>query len=677
MTAEFSDDPVSRAASSHQSEAGQTPAFSLGGAARQRAALAERQRAFHALNRLGFGPKPDDVRTVMEKGVMTWITEQLHPEGIDDSALDAHLAPYLTTRMSPERLAHEFPSDDIIRDIIARKRPMPSDPAQRLIYSVSLARIEQQNVRSAAMNSTMNSNSMAGNSMNASPMAGGAMGGSTAMPDRAATTSVPSQQLLLEQQIQSRAIADGLLALPKEQRFARLHAIPPERLVNFPNRLRPDQRDRLYADCSPREREIFRALGYPAGLVAGELQQAKLVRAVYSERQLLEVMTDFWTNHFSVYQYKDQCTHYTTAYERDAIRPHALGKFYDLLVATAQSPAMLIYLDNCVSTGPHSRALYKNGESGLNENYGRELMELQTLGVDGGYTQSDVIELAKILTGWTVERPDDGGGFVFDARQHEPGAKTFLGSTIQEAGVNEGLLALRMLARHPATARFISHCIAVRFVSDNPPETLLGRMADTFQRTDGDIREVLRVMFCSLEFWSPDVYRAKLKTPLDFVVSAVRASGATVIAPDALLQTLNRLGMAPYRMQTPAGYSMKARMWQNAGALLTRINFAIALAEGKLPGIPFDPNDLITASITNADGRNAETIAAEGHSSLDAAIALIEDGILHGELPHQQRRIIARQLTKPFVKKQIADSREDALRFAAALTLGSPEFQRR
>ena len=313
-------------------------------------------------------------------------------------------------------------------------------------------------------------------------------------------------------------------------------------------------------------------------------------------------MTDFWFNHFNVYQYKDRDPYYTTAYERDVIRPHAFGKFYDLLLATAQSPAMLMYLDNWLSIGPHSQAAGKNGQSGLNENYGRELMELHTLGVDGGYTQSDVTELARVLTGWTIAQPDDGGQFQFDPRRHDPGIKTVLGQKIYEAGVDEGLRVLDMLAHQPATAHFISKSIATRFVSDDPPESLVDRMAATFQSTDGDIREVMRTMLRSPEFWSPKVYGAKFKTPLEFVVSAVRASGANVVAPDALVQNLTAMGMQPYGMAVPTGYAMKAETWDNEGALLARINFATTLTQGKMAGVQFDPATLLTIGILrNAD----------------------------------------------------------------------------
>ena len=334
----------------------------------------------------------------------------MHPESIDDSALNARLAPYATTRLNPKQLALAFPSDGVIRQIMMGKRMMPTEPELKLVYSVNVARLEQQDANQAqtAANAPPNAN------------------------DGSAPKPSPAEE-------QARAIADSLLALPKNQRLAALENTPPEQLVNFPNLVRGDQRDRLVADFTPQEREIFRAFANPAGVVASELQQAKVVRAIYSERQLLEVMTDFWFNHFNVFQFKNQDAYYTTAYERDVIRPHALGKFYDLLVATAQSPAMLMYLDNWLSIGPHSDAAGKNGQSGLNENYGREVMELHTLGVDGGYTQADVTELARVLTGWTIVQPDDGGQFQFDPHRHEPGSKIVLGEKFYDTGNDEGV----------------------------------------------------------------------------------------------------------------------------------------------------------------------------------------------------------------------------------------------
>ena len=622
------------------------------------AALNERQRAIHALNRLTFGPRPGDVDAVLAKGVDAWMEDQLHPESIDDSALNARVGPYATTRMNPKQLAQTFPSDGVIRQVIAGKRPMPDDPASKLVYSVNVARIQQQEAVNAA--AAKAGASAAGMNAAASPPA-------SAAP--AAT---------LSPQDQARAIAEKLLALPKDQRLAALEAQPDEQLVNFPNQLRGDQRDRLFADSSPQEREIVRALANPAGVVANELQQAKVMREIYSERQLLEVMTDFWINHFNVYQYKNQCAYYTTAYERDVIRPHAFGKFYDLLVAVAQSPAMLMYLDNWLSIGPHSQAAGKNGQSGLNENYGRELMELHTLGVDGGYTQSDVTELARVLTGWTIAQPDDGGQFQFDPRRHDPGSKTVVGEKFYEAGSEEGLRALDMLAHHPATARFISTCIAMRFVSDIPPKSLVDRMAATFQSSDGDIREVMRAMLRSPEFWSPKAYATKLKTPLEFVVSTVRATGANVVAPDALVQNLVAMGMQPYGMAVPTGYSMKAETWDNEGALLARINFSTALTQGKLPGIQFDPATLLTIGILrNLDEPRTRAMLAEKHTGLDVALALTEDTILPGELLPKDEAVVRRQTQDPETERSMAASPLDGLRLVAGFVLASPEFQHR
>jgi uncharacterized protein (DUF1800 family) len=634
--------PERTSPSARKGTAGQTPA-----------ALSERQRAIHAINRLTFGPRPGDVEAVLVKGVDDWIEDQLHPESIDDSALNTRLGPYATTRMNPKQLAQTFPSDGMIRQVIAGKRPMPDDPAGKLIYSVNVARIQQQDAaKAAAANAGANATAMA--------------------PTATSQAPPPSPQ------DQARAIAEKLLALPKEQRLAALEAVPPEQLINFPNQLRGDQRDRLFADFSSQERETVRALGNPAGVVASELQQAKLMREIYSERQLLEVMTDFWINHFNVYQYKNQCAYYTTAYERDVIRPHALGKFYDLLVATAQSPAMLMYLDNWLSIGPHSQAAGKNGQSGLNENYGRELMELHTLGVDGGYTQPDVTELARILTGWTIAQPDDGGQFQFDARRHDPGTKTLLGEKFYEAGSDEGMRALDMLAHHPSTAHFISESIAVRFVSDDPPKALVDRMAATFQSSDGDIREVLRTMIHSPEFWSPKAYGVKLKTPLEFVVSTVRATGANVTNSDALVQNLTAMGMQPYGMAVPTGYSMKAETWDNEGALLARINFSTALTQGKLPGVQFDPGTLLTLGILRSlDQPRTKAMLAGKHTGLDVALALTEDTILPGELLPKDEAVIRKETQDPEAERSMETSPLDGLRLVAGFILASPEFQHR
>jgi uncharacterized protein (DUF1800 family) len=625
--------------------------------------LNDRQRALHALNRLTFGPRPGDVEAVLAKGVDAFLEDQLHPESIDDSALGAPLNPYATTRMSSKQIAEMFPSDGVLRQVIAGKKQLPTDPVQRLIYSVNVARLQQQEQATKA--------AVAAAKAADPPKATG-----TAVAVNADAMEASASKEVTPQD-RARAIADSLLAMPKNQRIESLENSPADMLVNFPNQIRGDQRDRLNADFSPQEREILRALANPQGVVTAELQQAKIMRAVYSQRQLLEVMTDFWVNHFNVFIFKDRCPYYTTSYERDVIRPHALGKFYDLLLATAQSPAMLMYLDNWLSVGPHSPA-GKNGQNGLNENYGREVMELHTLGVDGGYSQSDVTELARVLTGWTIADPDDGGKFLFDPKRHEPGIKTVVGHQFYEAGSDEGVRALDMLAHSAATAHFISKCLATRFVSDDPPESLVQRMAATFQSSDGDIREVLRTMFHSPEFWSPKAYRSKLKTPLEFVVSAVRASGTTVVAADAMLATLNQMGMPPYGMLVPTGYSVKRQTWETEGDVLARINFATALTQGKLGGLQFDPANLITLGIlTSSDSPKTKAVLAQKHSGLDFAIALTEDAILQGELSAKNEAIIRQQMQAPDVQRQLAASPGNALRLVSGYVLASPDFQER
>lgn len=605
--------------------------------------MTERQRAIHALNRLTFGPRPGDVSKVLAKGVDAWIEDQLHPESVSDGLLEARLSAYMTLRMPPKQLAQTFPSDAVIHQVAAGKRPMPVDPMLRLVYSVQVARMKQQ------------------------------------AANQAATVKPASDGGANPVQDQARDIADNLLAMPKEKRLAALLDVLPEQLINLPNMLRPDQRDRLNADFKPAEREVFYSLNNPTGEVENELQQAKVLRALLSERQLLEVMTDFWFNHFNVYQYKGADAYFTTAYERDVIRPHALGKFSDLLVATAQSPAMLFYLDNWLSIGPHSAAAGKNPQqSGLNENYGRELMELHTLGVDGGYTQADVTEAARVFTGWTINQVDDGGEFAFDPRRHEPGNKKILGQTFYQAGSDEGMHLLDVLAHHPSTAHFVSKKLAQRFVADDPPESLVKQMAATFLSSDGDIREVLRTMFKSPEFWSLKYYRVKLKTPLEFLISALRASSADVSAPDSILQNLTAMGMQPYGMPVPTGYSMKAETWENEGALLSRINFATALSNAKLNGVRFDPAYLMMLEIVDsAELPKTTTVISGQHTGLDLAMALIEDAVLAGDLSAKDEAIIRKQVEDPAVQRQMATSPVLGLRLVTAFVLASPEFQQR
>jgi uncharacterized protein (DUF1800 family) len=512
----------------------------------------------HVLDRMAFGPKPGDVERVRQLGLSAYIDRQLHPERIDDRAVDVRLDGLATLKMSSAEIAREF-----------------FIPAQ-------LARRQRRN--------------------------------------------------------------DDKMTPPQ--------APPPEEVR--------------------KQRQVI-----------VELSEQKIARAVYSERQLQEVLVDFWFNHFNVFAGKGVDRILLTEYEREAIRPHVLGKFRDLLGATAKSPAMLFYLDNWLSAdpeGPHLDGIRRRGfanpapaanrqKRGLNENYARELMELHTLGVDGGYTQQDIVEVARCFTGWTMERPGPAmdrpaargfgrgpraarrtgdGLFFFDPRMHDDRAKTVLGQRIKAGGgLEDGERVLDILAKHPSTATFIATKLARRFVSDTPPPALVNRAAKRFRETGGDIREVVRTILTSPEFTAPDAYRAKVKTPFEFVVSALRATGADMNRATPLVQTLQQLGQPLYMCQPPTGYSDKAEAWVNSGALINRMNFAVALAGGRVPGVRIDP------AVLDVDPQANDVEAAR-----DRLIA----ALLRGDVSDATRATLERAREFPQV---------------AALTIGSPEFQRR
>lgn len=323
-----------------------------------------------------------------------------------------------------------------------------------------------------------------------------------------------------------------------------------------------------------------------------QAQQARLLRAIYSPRQLQEVMVDFWYNHFNVSFRKGLDTIWVGAYEQQAIRPHALGKFRDLLGATARHPAMLYYLDNWRNTAPDSPGA-RPGSSGLNENYARELMELHTLGVEAGYTQADVLSLAKILTGWGIckfEQPENEDGFCFYPQRHNPGNKVFLGQSIAGGGIDEVERVLDLLASHPATAKHISYKLAEYFVHDQPPAALVDRLSKRFLATNGDIRLVLDTLFHSPEFWDQQALGAKFKTPYQYVISIIRASGLTAENSYALYPLVQRQGMPVYGCDSPDGYKNTREAWLNPDAMIRRIGLAAVLAQGKLPPTATDPS---------------------------------------------------------------------------------------
>ena len=623
-------------------------------------ALTPDEKILQALNRFTYGPRPGDLERVRAMGLSAWFNQQLTPDKIDDSALEARLASYPAMQLPLQQLMEMYPSNNMIRAAMNGRGPgVPRGEAEKAIYADQMSR--EKNKKNA--------------------------NNPDALTD---DTPPPTPQ----------EIAD-LLAMPPDKRFSALCRLKLPQLKELRQSLAPDQREHLTDGFTPRQLEQVAAFGSPIAVVAAEATQTKLLRDIYTERQLNEVMVDFWLNHFNVYMKKSQqAPYFIASYDRDSIRPHALGRFEDLLIATASSPAMLNYLDNSSSVGPHSLFASRppsafsqqKRPSGLNENYARELMELHTIGVNGGYTQHDVTEVAKIFTGWTVSARRPGAGPLqaeFDSDKHEPGPKTVLGVTIKENGEREGLEVLHILANSPQAARFISTKLAIRFVDDDPPRPMIDRMARTFLRTHGDMRQVLLTMINSPEFFSRDTYRAKVKTPQDFVVSAVRASGAEVTSPGALVNVIAGLGMPIYGMQTPNGYSMKADPWNNTASLIERMNFALALSSNRVAGV--------TTDWQAALGPQQNTLTPDQKESL------LEHRLLQIDVSDKTRQAILTQISADADQqeaslKQVAikDRRRDPLALpgrlhpnpnlsgidsqaalAAGLLFGSPEFQRR
>lgn len=513
-------------------------------AARFSAKLSDDQKILQALNRLTFGPRPGDADRVKSMGLKKWIDQQLHPERIaENPLLAAKLAPLETLRMSTEELVENYPPPQLVRQMVQGRVPYPTDPDRRLMIQRMALRFERQTGQDPSR---------------------------VSKPDLAAI--LPAEE--------RRTLRAGSPA----ERVAYLRSLPPEKQDQVLEALPGGMRQQLYPVAPP---DLRRKIAMAAGsqqVVAGDLSEGKIYRAVYSNRQLEEVLTDFWYNHFNVFLDKGADRYLATAYERDAIRPNVLGKFSDLLLATAQSPAMLFYLDNWQSVGPN-----RGGRRGLNENYGRELLELHTLGVDGGYTQKDVTEVARCFTGWTIRNPQRGGGFQFSPRMHDDGEKVVLGVHIPAGGGKEdGLKVLRMLAHHPATAHHISYQLAQRFVADVPPSSLVNRMARTFLSRDGDLREVMKTMLSSPEFWSQGAFGAKTKSPLEMVASALRALDADVDYGYGLVNQLAQLGQPLYRKLEPTGYSNCGQDWMNSAGLLARMNFGLALVANKVPGVTVD-----------------------------------------------------------------------------------------
>lgn len=592
------------------------------------APLSSDQKIAHALNRLTFGPRPGDADEVRKLGLKRWIDLQLHPDRIaENPVLATKLAPLDTLRMTPLELAWRYPPLQLIKDMVDGKIPYPKDPQALAMIDPAVRRIKNNQGKDADEKPTL---------------------------ENAGLTE--EQQLILRKgaPAEKLKVFDGLL---DEQQDEVLEATPMGVRIS------------LFSVAPPDLRRRIQKAGGPQFVINQDLMEAKLLRAIYSNRQLEEVLTDFWYNHFNVFLDKGADRYLVGSYERDVIRPHVLGKFHDLLLATAESPAMLFYLDNVESVDPRAAAMMQARRRaqparpvrGLNENYARELMELHTLGVDGGYTQRDVTEVARCFTGWSIKAPREGATFVFRERLHDNGAKVVLGHRIPPGGgIEDGLKVLDILAHHPSTARFISRKLAMRFVADDPPPSLVARMASTFREKDGDLRAVMQTMLASPEFWSQGAYRAKLKSPLEMVASSVRALGADVDFSFALSQQLVQLGEPLYRKREPTGYTNAGQDWMNSASLLARMNFAIALASNRIPGVKVDPARF-------GDASDTDQIAADLMltSLSDQARAAIQAGLdaQANSQTAEPRRPLQPPVPKPLV--------------IAGLMLGSPDFQRR
>lgn len=622
--------------------------------------LNDEQKLRHVLNRLGFGARPGDIERIKTIGIQKYIDQQLNPASITDNLAEGKLRNLEIFNMTTAEIFAKYPN-----------------PAGLL---QALQRMESTGRQTAQAN------------------------------------------------------AEEMTDKERQERQAKL-------------------------------REIYQKYDLkPANQLMPQITANRLLRAVYSERQLQEVMVDFWQNHFNVFSGKAAVRWYIPSYERDVLRKNALGNFKDLVVGTAQHPAMLFYLDNFESRSTNSqqprgnqmadrlRQALRNGQlrpqarerlkqqfgltdaqlderikqlstnspannptqarTGINENYARELMELHTLGVDGGYKPQDIVEVAKAFTGWTIVDPRgyrraaageingteeqrlarlqrqqgipedaQSGAFYFNSRWHENGAKTVLGQKIDEGGVKDGLKVIDILVAHPSTARFIAKKLAIKFVSDTPSDALVGRVATAFSKSKGDIKTTLKALFEDKEFFAPENYRAKIKSPFELAVSSLRSLGAETNGAGQMPAMLNKLGEVPYGYQAPTGYPDTAEDWVNTGALLERLNYAIALSSNQIAG-------------TRVDLKRFD--AKEKTAVLDRAIDLV----LAGEISPATRATLVKQIEQPLPEVKAPNEVDDETAAAGqmggrgrqarllrpsgnpdvfkvvSLVLGTPEFQR-
>jgi uncharacterized protein (DUF1800 family) len=625
------------------------------------------QKVMHALNRLAYGARPGDLEKVKQLGVDRWVEQQLHPESVaENPVLAERLKPLTTLGLTSEQVMRNYPPPQLmlVAARTGRTNEFGETAEQKAMLGAVMARYEALYEQGASKREAKKGISPQKPEME---MQDGNPLDPEAVRERLERGDLTKLNSLLTPD-QAQVMTTGRPAEKAEL----LKSLDPAKFVDvvavMPQNLR---RQAGLAGGEELRRKMMYAVA-PSSVVTQDLIENKIYRAVYSERQLEEVLTDFWFNHFNVFLNKGLTRAYVAGYERDAIRPHVLGNFRQLLGATAKHPAMLTYLDNAQSVDPNAakqmeqragrylrmarrmndeqkerlQGLLKN--RGLNENYARELMELHTLGVDGGYTQKDVTEVARALTGWGVANPRQGGGygFRFNALLHDKGEKVVLGQELAAGrGIEDGEQVLDILANHPSTAKYISYRLAQKFVADEPPAKLVERMAATFTRTRGDLKEVMRTLLKSDEFWSQGAYRAKVKSPLEVVVSAVRVTGADLRSGTLVSQKIDQLGMPLYRKQEPTGYKNIGAEWVSSNALVERMNFALDLTKNRILGVR------PTVALSSDPRAAAKELAG-------------------AELSVQSLQVIEKGL----VEKAEAGMRREQL--VAGLVLGSPEFQR-
>jgi len=605
----------------------------------------------HVLNRLTFGPRPTDLQQIRQTGIEKWIDQQLHPERIPENpALESRLKPLESLNLPMWQIMEKFSQPPAVFMV---RRP------ESQIAMSTLSQQIQARLRNGSVEERMNT--IAGLDPNTRRLVLAAstpqmLEGLPEMLQQEAMRLRQAEQDELQKERQRMMPPINELLSPEQNRLAR-QGTRDEKLALINSFESPKRQQVLralgpgpFADVPQLRREVM-MLTQPQQVAHGELIENKVYRAIYSNHQLEEVLVDFWINHFNIYNGKGQARLYLTSFERDAIRPYVLGRFKDMLLATAHHPAMLFYLDNWQSQAPREdqpgQAPPPPGAArpGLNENYGRELLELHTLGVNGGYTQEDVIAVARAFTGWTIFDTAKYAEFQFNPGFHDRKEKTVLGQTFPAGrGEQDGLDVINILASHPSTAKFISKKLAQRFVADDPPQVLIDRMAATFAKTDGDLRAVLQTMFSSVEFMSDGAWQAKMKSPLEMVVSAVRAVNADVSDTTALSQRIAELGQPLYGKVEPTGYPNTGEAWTNTASVLGRINFATALLGGPFPGIKVD--------MSRFNFKNPASVAGEILSTAPSpqTLASIEMGI---------------------------QNKEATPSLLSTLVLSSPDFQRR